>query len=444
MQLDKMWVILRREYVTRLQTKSFWISTLTVPLLMAAMTILPSLLLVKAKGDHRLVVVDETGLLAAPLLARLTGTTIERSPSPETETDSPGKTLRKQEAPGQITFQVSSDPLGADPEAQRAALEKRVLAGEIDSWLWLTREGIEKGEVEYHAESVSNFITQERLSNAVSAEVRHLRLTEAGFDPEKVSQLTKEVDLKTLRTTADGAREEAGFASFFFVYFLFFLLYMMVLLYGQQVMNGVLEEKSTRSMEVLVATVRPFELMLGKLVGVCLVGMTQLGIWLTAVFVLTSPGILPVMAALPGGMPQLSLSLIFHFFVCFVLGFFLYGSIYAAIGACFNNLQEAQQFASIAAMVVVVPVVLFFPISNDPNSTLAVITSLVPLFTPLLMLARIAVKMPPLWQIALGYALTAGTTLAIVWASGRIYRIGILMYGKKPTMKEIVRWVRYA
>lgn len=441
MRLDKVFVVLRREYVERLKTKSFWISTVTVPLLMGALLVLPSLLLVRAKGDHRLVVVDETGQIAAPLVERLSRGATK---APEAQEVRPEQTLRRQEPPGQITFRVTSEPFASDTTAQRAGLEKRVLAGDIDGWLWVTRAGIEAGEVEYHAESVSNFITQERIERELSTEVRHLRLTEAGLDPDKITKLTASVDLKTLRTTAEGAKEEAGFAAFFFVYFLFFLLYMMVLLYGQQVMNGVLEEKSTRSMEVLVATVRPFELMLGKLVGICLVGMTQLGIWLSAVFILTSPGILPVVAAMPGGLPQLSLGVVGHFFVCFVLGFFLYGSIYAAIGACFNNLQEAQQFASIAAMVVVVPVVLFFPISNDPNSALAVGTSLVPLFTPLLMLARIAVKMPPYWQIALGYVLTAATTLGIVWVAGRIYRIGILMYGKKPTMKEILRWVRYA
>lgn len=442
MQLDKMWVVLRREYVERLKTKSFWISTLTVPLLMAAMTILPSLLLLKAKGDHRLVVVDETGVLAQPLIERLTRSAKKAVETPEVT--SPTKAMQSSDAPGRITFDVTAEAVAADPEAQRQGLEKKVLSGEIDSWLWLDRKGLEAGEFEYHAESVSNFITQERLSDSLSAEVRRLRLTEAGLDPDKVSKLTESVDLKTLRTTAEGAKEEAGFAAFFFVYFLFFLLYMMVLLYGQQVMNGVLEEKSTRSMEVLVSTVRPFELMLGKLFGVCLVGMTQLGIWLGAVALLTAPGILPVLAAMPGGLPQLSVAVIAHFFICFVLGFMLYGSLYAAIGACFNNLQEAQQFASVAAMVVVIPVLLFFPISNDPNSTLAVGASLVPIFTPLLMLARIAVKMPPFWQIALGYALTTATTLAIVWLAGRIYRIGILMYGKKPTMKEIIRWVRYA
>lgn len=442
MQLDKMWVVLRREYVERLKTKSFWISTLTVPILMAVMTILPSLLMLKAKGDHRLVVVDETGLLAQPLIERLTRSANKAVETPDVK--SPAKAMRNAETPGRITFDVTAEAVAADLEAQRQGLEKRVLAGEIDSWLWLDRKGLEAGEFEYHAESVSNFITQERLSDALSAEVRRLRLTEAGLDPDKVSKLTESIDLKTLRTTAEGAKEEAGFAAFFFVYFLFFLLYMMVLLYGQQVMNGVLEEKSTRSMEVLVSTVRPFELMLGKLFGVCLVGMTQLGIWLGAVALLTAPGILPVLAAMPGGLPQLSLAVIAHFFICFVLGFMLYGSLYAAIGACFNNLQEAQQFASVAAMVVVIPVLLFFPISNDPNSTLAVGASLVPIFTPLLMLARIAVKMPPFWQIALGYALTTATTLAIVWLAGRIYRIGILMYGKKPTMKEIIRWVRYA
>jgi len=224
------------------------------------------------------------------------------------------------------------------------------------------------------------------------------------------------------------------------------VLYMTTLIYGQQVMLGVLEEKSSRVVEVLLSTVDPIDLMAGKIAGIGLAGLTQIAIWIATAAVLTAPGVVAIMAFLPAGteLPTLSPILVLHFFLLFILGYFFYATFYAMIGSAFNNPQEAQQMASLAVIFVVLPWIFFLPILNDPDSTLAVVTSLIPIFTPFLMVLRIAVKMPPTWQILLGYFLTTAMCVGMIWLCARVYRVGILMYGKKPSLRELWRWVRYA
>lgn len=235
-------------------------------------------------------------------------------------------------------------------------------------------------------------------------------------------------------------------AGFFLAYFLFFLLYMVTLLYGQQVMNGVLEEKSSRIVEVILATVRPIELLLGKLLGIGLAGLTQLVVWLTTMAALSAPAVVGALALMPEDvkLPQVGLGLIAHFLILFLLGFALFATLYAAIGAATNNVQEAQQFAGFLVVFLVAPMFFLIPIINDPDSTMAVVLSMIPPLTPMLMMLRIAVKMPPLWQILAAYALTTAFIVFLIWVCARIYRIGILMYGKKPTFQELWRWIRYA
>jgi ABC-2 type transport system permease protein len=212
------------------------------------------------------------------------------------------------------------------------------------------------------------------------------------------------------------------------------------------VMQGVLEEKGSRVIEVVISSVTPFELMMGKLIGICLLGLTQLTIWLGTMLVVTSPGIVATLAFLPPGvsLPSLSAVTLINFVLLFILGFLAYATLYAGIGASFNNLQEAQQAASLAMVCVIIPVMVMYPVINDPNSRMATVLSLIPMFTPLLMPLRIAIEMPPVWQLALAYVLTIGFVSGLIWICARIYRVGILMYGKKPTFAEIWKWTKYA
>ena len=430
-------LVARREYTTRVRTKAFWLSTILLPAFMGAMVFLPSLILLKSGARVRLAVVDGAGRVGPALVARLAPGELAAHTSEELATVQQGPLAK---------FEIELRELAADPAAQRAALDREVLGEKIDAWLWISPQSLVSGEVEYHAESVSNFLTQRVLERALTEVVSSARLSAAGLDSNRIRELIEPVELSTVRISAAGSRAEAGMAGFFLAYFLFFLLYLVVVIYGQQVMNGVLEEKSTRIVEVIVSSVRPFELMLGKLVGIGAVGLTQLAIWLLAMAALTAPAVVGAIIAMPAGyqLPQVSGMVIVHFVLHFLLGYFLFASLYAALGAACNNIQEAQQLASVLVFFLVAPVLLLMPVINDPDSPLAVVSSLIPFFTPLLMMLRIAVKTPPAWQILAGYLITALFTVGMVWACARIYRVGILMYGKRPTFRELWRWLRYA
>src|SRR4051812_38098138 len=445
MRLDSIFVVLKREYLSRVQNKGFWIAPLAVPLFAAAVTILPTLLISKSHTSQTIVVVDATGQgVAEALKAQMAKTAAAKSK------EAAAAPVRRPSGKGEsrlADFTIETQTPGADPRVQRRDLDTRVRngKGKVDAWMWLGPGVLKDEAAEYHARNTTNFLTQDTLRGDLSEVVRRVRLREAGIDPAPMEELTKRVEIHAQQGPGAGT-SGGGIAGLIFAIVLFFLLYMSILMWGQQVMTGVLEEKGTRVIEVLISAITPFELMMGKLLGICLVGMTQLAIWLGTVLVLTAPGIVATLAFLPAGvtMPSLTIGMMANLALLFILGFFAYASFYAAIGASFNNLQEAQQVASIAVVFIVAPVMVINQIINDPSSTMAVTMSLIPLFTPLIMPLRIAIEMPPAWQLALAYGLTLAFVLAMIWVCSRIYRVGILMYGKKPTLKEIVKWTRYA
>ncbi len=420
----KVLTITKREYLSRLKTKGFWISTVLMPLIMLAWMVLPSLILSKSKGGLHLALVDETGRLEAGISEAVA----DLGNRPEL----------------QLAIDLEVVP-PAGPELY-PELDQRILRGEIDAWLAITEEGLEQRQLEYHGRSVSNVLTLESLERMISRLVRTDRLTAAGYDPDEVAELTRGIDLQTIRVSEEGSEADAGWGDLALAMGLFTLLYMAIIIYGNMVMHGVLEEKSNRVVEVMVSSVTPFELMAGKLLGIGAASLTQLAIWIGSAALLTAPGLVAALSLLPAdsAMPTLSLGVVFHFFALFLLGYTLYASFYALIGAAFNNPQEAQQLASFGIVLLVAPWMVFMPILNDPDSTLAVVMSLIPFFTPLIMMLRIAVKMPPDWQIALGYLFTIGLDILMIWVCARVYRVGILMYGKRPTIKEIWKWARYS
>jgi ABC-2 type transport system permease protein len=421
MQLRNIKIIAKREYLSRIRSKGFWIATFALPLVMTALMVVPSLVMSKTQATQKIALVDTTGTVADELIASL-----ERS----------GR---------QAIFEVERIELAGDEQELRTALDARVLDDDIAAWIWVSDETLESDSIEYHAESVSNFLTQQILSSKVSEVVRGMRLAEAGFDVEAIGELSRSISLSTVRISEEGSKAEGGGGAFVVAIALFFMLYMTIIIYGTQVMLGVLEEKASRVVEVMLSAVAPIDLMAGKLLGICCVAMTQLAIWIGTAFVITSPTML-ALTPLPEGfvLPSLSPVVIAHFFGYFLLGFAFFASFYAMIGSAFNNQQEAQQMSSIGVVFLIAPMMVFMPVLNDPDSTLAVTMSMFPLFTPLLMILRIAVKMPPTWQIVLSYILTLAACGGMVWLAARVYRVGILMYGKKPSLKELWRWIRYS
>lgn len=418
---DRVLVIARRDYLSRVRTPAFWITTVVLPLMMAGWIVLPSLIMSKSRGGLRLAVVDETGKVAPVLEKEVTGAGEEGT---------------------RVDLTLKIEPPAADIAAQKRALDRRVLADEIDAWLWIAPRVFADNKVEYHGRTLSNIITLERVEGLLSRVVREQRLTAAGYDAKQVDELVEDVDLAKTQVTEKGEKAGGGIGDIILAVGLFTILYMAIIIYGQMMMHGVLEEKANRVVEVIVSTTTPEQLMAGKLLGICGVALTQIGVWLFSAVVLTGP----LMAARLQGvnLPTITAPIVAHFVALFLLGFVFYASWYALIGAAFNSPQEAQQLASIGVFFVVVPWMVFMPVLNDPDSTMATVISLIPLFTPMIMMLRIAVKMPPAWQLALAYTLTILADLGMVWLCARVYRVGILMYGKKPSIKEIWRWTRYA
>jgi ABC-2 type transport system permease protein len=459
MRLELAAIVGKREYLARIRTKGFWIATVAVPAFIGAVVLGPSLLMSKTSTEQRLAVVDATGtglgreiedaLAPGGINALAPGGKDALAPGGKVGSRSGPRQRRGGGEGGQVRFVVRLVPPAAGAAAQtaqRAELDAMARRREIGAWVWLSQDGLAANRFEYHAESLSNVITQEALKQRVSDVVGKWRLRQAGYDAVTIAKLVRPLEAQTVRISATGSRAEGGAAGFFLAFVLFFMLYMGILLYGNQVMQGVLEEKSSRIIEILTAAVKPTELMLGKLGGICLVALTQMAIWATAIAVVTTPGLLAALVSMPPEMklPVLSPALWLNFFLLFLCGFFLFATFYAMLGAAFNSAQEAQQLAGLPAIFVVAPAVFMVQIINDPDSALSVGLSLVPPLTPLVMMLRIATRMPPLWQLLAAYALQAAAIAVMVWLCARVYRVGILMYGKKPTLQEIWHWVRHA
>jgi ABC-2 type transport system permease protein len=249
--------------------------------------------------------------------------------------------------------------------------------------------------------------------------------------------------MKAFKVTAKGASEEKGAGIIAAVIFMV-LMYTTFFIYGAQVMRGVIEEKSNRIVEIVIASVRPTELMLGKIIGIGLVGLTQYLAWSLVAMNLSLPGIATIVSAGDLGVPRVPFSMLVYFIVFFILGYFVFAGIYTAIAAPFNTDQEAQQLSMIPIVLILAGFMMYPAVMNNPNGPMAVIFSLIPFTASLVMFLRTAVSEPPAWQIALSIGILLATTVGMAWFAGRVYRVGILMYGKKPTIPEILRWVRYS
>jgi ABC-2 type transport system permease protein len=223
---------------------------------------------------------------------------------------------------------------------------------------------------------------------------------------------------------------------------LFLLMYMVIMLYGMNTARSIIEEKSSRIFEVLLSTIKPDEMLAGKILGVGAVGLTQIGVWMAAAIILGSTGL--AASFLGSGKLPISLGQALFFVAYFLFGFLVYSSIAAALGAMTNSEQELQQLNMFLVLPLAFCMLMLFVIGAAPNSTLSTVVSLIPFCSPLLMNLRISLTTVPVWQIALSFVLMSLTIVAILWVASRIYRVGILMYGKKPNLPEILRWLRYS
>jgi ABC-2 type transport system permease protein len=253
---------------------------------------------------------------------------------------------------------------------------------------------------------------------------------------------SSEIDALMAPIAIDTSKTGDSRAAFGAAYLLFFLMYMVIMLYGMNTARSIIEEKTSRVFEVMLSTIKPDQMLAGKILGVGSVGITQIGVWMLAAAILGSTPLATNLIG--GGHAPISFTQIFFFVAYFIFGFLVYSSIAAALGAITNSEQELQQLNMFLVLPLAFCFLMIFVIIPAPNSTLAQIVSLIPFCSPLLMNFRISLTTVPPWQIGLSFALMSLTIVAILWVASRIYRVGILMYGKKPNLPEILRWLKYS
>ena len=433
-------IIIQREFNERVRKKSFIITTILMPVLMIALMVAPALIMEYSKGEQKTIAVIDRSGLVAPQLASDEELRFET-------TD-----LTPDEARRELTDRFGVLVIGAD--ILENSNNVRLYANSSTSM------------------SVESNITEqiEKILEAEKLKAYNIENLDRILDEVKTS-----VTLQTFRN--DKSQEEDTQAQSSTVatvagYILGFILYMFLLIYGSMVMQSVIEEKNNRVLEVVVSSVRPFDLMLGKILGVALVAVVQVLIWgvlIFAVGAIVLPQLMPAemmagVQAMQQGMPDAAAmgdmdpemlqavaavtdtGYILKIFVCLLLfvfgGYLLYSAMFAAVGSAVDNVQDASQLQMPVTLPIILALLMMLAVIKDPNSSLAFWFSIIPFTSPVVMMARIPYDIP-LWEIVLSLVVLYASFVAMVWFAGKIYRVGIFMYGKKPTFKELLKWVRY-
>jgi ABC-2 type transport system permease protein len=416
----KILAVIRREFVERVRQRWFWVMVVLGPLFFGAIFVLPTLLTGRG-GVKQIAVVDGT---TSTFGARLT-----------------------QRLDRESLFVAVRVPSGSGTvDSLMGAVEMKA----IDGFLIVTDAAVDSGKVLYRASNVSSFVTIGTLERVIGEMVNATRLEREGVNPALVAKARIRVDLDSKKISGGKATGESAAQSFSLAYFMGIILYMAILIYGINVMSSVLEEKTTKIVEVLISSLRPFELLLGKVIGVGAVSIFQFLIWGVSTRLLISQrrhllgerGLGEASQVFQ--LPHVTAGTAAVFIAYFLGGFLLYSSMFAAVGAMSSNEQEARQAQQPVTMLLVASFISMFAMLNDPGSTLSVTLSLIPFSSPIAMPVRWAAGNLPIEEVALSLAILVVSILGVTWVAARIYRVGILMTGKRPSIKELVRWVRAA
>jgi ABC-2 type transport system permease protein len=428
-------LIAQREYVQRVRSRAFLLMTIFIPALMYGVVVVPTLLATRYTGGTKhMVVAAEDPAIAQSIKAQL-----EKQVSDSETQQSGGSSSRRNSlgAPMVVDIDTNVSP------AERNALTEKVRLKQIDGVIWANHDAVATRKMDLITREVSDFTTNQVIEERVSSALRRGALMGKGLSEHDIEAALKPVDITPLSSAGAGAPNAQ--TAFLTVLLMVMVLYMSTLLYGINVMRSVLEEKTSRVMEVMLSSATAKELMIGKILGVGAVGLTQVAIWAIASGVLSSLLAGALAASAPHLKEVLSLKVILFFPVFFLLGYLLYSTLCATVGSMVNSEQEAQQMQIFVMMPMILAVIVLINIIQHPASPLSFWASMFPLTSPLIMFTRIALDSTiTSWQIVVSLVLLAGTTYGLLVLCGRIYRVGILMYGKKPTLPEIVKWIKYA
>ena len=447
--MRKFLAIVKREYIQRVRSKMFVLITVLGPVVISFFGIAPALIFsIQAGGPLKIAVVDQTGKLYRHFYDSVTENERPKYPEPgNANLLNKDSSQRFQELGEQRrnSFELEEIiPDGRLLSEIKQELDARVLAKDLDGYLILPANLLEDGKPEYFGRNTGDVLTTKFLTEALSRAVRQQRLSDANIDVKIVQQLSEPVQLEATKVSASGGVADRG-EGFALVFGAGFIMYLTILMYGQMILGAVIAEKETRISEILFSSVRPFTLMMGKLVGVSLVALTQLAIWGLAFLAFAAFGVSLLAArGVPIHIPNVPVVNFVYFGLFFLLGYFIYSTIYALIGSMVTTAQEGGQLSMPVVLLPLIGFYLFLPVSRSPDSSLAFWVSMFPFFSPMTMLTRIVTQTPPLWQIVLSLAIGFATVGLLTWLAARIYRVGMLMAGKKATIREVMRWVRQA
>ena len=427
--MAKLWAIIKREYLERVRSKWFLIATFFGPIFFSAIIIVPAWLSSRSKATtdiYNTTILDATANGFGHRLAiNIAGDSTIPGRMPEVKVIAPSVLTQ---AESLATHQVMQKQ-----KTGYIVVDQQTLAGEA---------------ARYAGRNATSIADMAQIKSAIRETILASRLEKVGLDNSQMKEITFiPLDFSTERITEKG-RAGSGMASVMFGFAIGFLLYMSIVIYGQTIMTGVLEEKTTRVAEVVMSSVPTDTLLAGKVLGVGAVGLTQQIIWIVTTYVLLKLRA-PIMARLGAPtmnftLPDIALGTGIIFLLFFLLGFIFYSSLYAAVGSSVNSESEARQAASPLMILIVSTAVFIQPVLLNPTGTTARVLSLVPVSSPIIMPIRMAVTGVPPLELAASLAFLAVGCLAALWLASRIYRVGLLMYGKRPTMREMAKWVSYA
>ncbi len=426
---SKIMTIISHEYITRVKSKGFIIGTFLGPLMLLLLIGVPALVTIfsSESSDKKLAIIDKTGIIGKQIVAKDTS-----------------------------KFYLT--------DKSESVLKKLVLNEAVDGYVLIDSNTFVTGRAFVYTGSGAAIGMMESLQKNVAEIVKMHRLKEAGANDQVLKVMDSDVDIVSQKVTKEGTQSDNSTVLAGLGYFLGFLIYILVLLYGQTVMRGVIEEKANRIIEVIASSVKPFEIMLGKVLGIGFVGLTQVVAWVLIGGALLAFGV-PILsgggqsaqmmhnvaganAAAPSidgfVIPYISPWIGIAFIFFFLTGYFIYSTLYAAVGSAVDQEQDAQQLVMPLTIPVIIPLLFIFNVMSNPDGILAVVLSLIPLFTPILMVVRIAATNVPVWQIVAAVILQLLTLWGCIWVAAKIYRVGILMYGKKVSFKDLFKWIRQA
>ncbi len=412
-------IIIGREYFSRVKRKSFIISTILMPLFMIAMMVVPvAVAMLSTPDSMNIAVVDQSGVVAPA--------------------------LRNE---GEMSFVNNPQLTIAEAKADETYDGVLVIGNDIVQ---------NPAAVTLYTRGASSMLSESVITSQLNKIIQDIRLEAYNIPelPKIMQDVQVDVSMTTFRLDEDQETETSSVTSYAIGMIMSLMLYMFIMLYGQMVMTSIIEEKNNRVLEIVVSSVKPSALMMGKICGIGLVALTQILIW-AGLLIAASAWIIPGIAAgsmsadaeVAGLVAQLGntsyVASIFAYIVAFLVGGYLfYSAIYAAIGSAVDNVQDASQLQTIAIVPIILAMVLSMSVISDPNSQMAFWASIIPFTSPVVMMARIPFGIPG-WEIALSLVLLYASFFGMIWFSAKVYRVGIFMYGKKPTLGELVRWARY-